>query len=239
METAGKHTAVEPVQGTRSISNGLTIPAFRAQFASRPHEMISSCRTRRSRTQDMAGQAGGVGDLMRVLSDYGGHDAPRYNMINGGMGAPCMHGGGLLASAQTVGSWVSELRPEAHRHWVTATSIPSLSLFKPVLIHEPVDLGNAPTDRADTETLWWKHERLCRRVFKDLAQWMTDILQERDAIQHRWLRVPPATADAFGQHHAFLDRWLQKIPASGTDRRPWYVRRYWAKHDRMAGILLQ
>jgi len=114
LETAGRHWKVETVtHGVRSISNGLTIADFAARFADPLISRVAACNVRQARTQKLAAAAEGPGDLMRVLSDHGeGHRVPRYRLLNGGMSAPCMHAGGLVAASQTTASWVSELKPD-------------------------------------------------------------------------------------------------------------------------------
>ena len=238
LETAGKHWAIEPVQGARSISNGLTIPDFRERYASKLHERVSACRVRRARTESLAQGALGATDMMALLRDYGaGRDAPAYSIINGGMGAACMHAGGLLASAQTTGSWVAELSADGVQHWATGTAIPSLSLFKPVQVDVPVDLGTPPTDRADRHSLWWKHERLCRKVLRQPQPSMGKIRVQCEAIEKEWLATPPQSAEAFARHDALLEVWLAEVSIPETDERPWYVQRYWRKRDAMAGLV--
>lgn len=237
LETAGKQVAVEAVRGARSISNGLTIPGFREKYAKPLHGAVAACVRRQTRTQSLASGVHGPASMMRILRDYGdGRQFPSYSWVNGGMGAPCMHAGGLIAASQTTASWVAELTPDGARHWVTATSLPSLSLFKPVSVGAPAHLGDPPSDQADGASLWWKHERLCRRVFRDPEAAFQQIVPARDALESQWLAAPPDTEAVFATHHALLDRWLQEIPEPFRDLRPWYVRNYWRKRNQRAGL---
>lgn len=231
LETAGRIWQAERVRGARSISNGLTLPGLVAQ-TDRLRTRVSDCRIRQARTQSAAAGAQCAGDLMRVLRSHGAGDEPRYRLVNGAMAAPCMHAGGLLAASQTTGSWVSELRPDAARHWVTATAAPCTGLFKPVRVGEPLDLGPAPTDRADDDSLWWRHERLHRRVMRDPARLRSLFVPERDALEARWLIDPPEPRAAFAEGDRLLAQWTARVEAAGgTDRRPGFVRRYWAGRD--------
>ena len=60
LETAGREWATEQVDGPgRSISNGLTIPAFAAAHADRLRGRVAACDLRRARTQAAAASAGG------------------------------------------------------------------------------------------------------------------------------------------------------------------------------------
>jgi hypothetical protein len=153
------------------------------------------------------------------------------------MAAPCMHAGGVLAASQTTASWVSELRADAVRHWVTGTSAPCTGLFKPVRVLEPLDLGPAPTDRADPHSLWWRHERLHRRVSRDPAALLPLFVAERDALEAGWWASPPEPAAAFAEGDRRLAQWTARVEqAGGPDTRPAFVRRYWRERERRARL---
>jgi secernin len=239
LETAGRQWAVEKVEaGARSISNGLTIEPFASQHGDRLRTAVSACRTRQALTQRRAGAAAGPGDLMAALADHGdGRDEPRYSVLNGGMAAPCMHAGGLAASSQTTASWVADLRPDRASHWGTATAAPCTSLFKPVSVDAPLDLGPQPSDRYDPAALWWRHERLHRRVLAQPGQLYPVLRAERDAVQARWLAVPPDPAGAFAAADTLLAGWTAAAAeVTPRDLRPSWVRRYWHTRDSRAGL---
>lgn len=238
LETAGQHHAIEEVRGARSISNGLTIPGFAERHSDVIKTHLSACRLRQRRTQELANRADGVRELMAVLRDHGaGRTAPDYSWINGGLRVPCVHAGGLVASSQTTGSWVADLTPGATQHWATATAAPCTSLFKPVAVDRPLDLGKTPSDLADDESLWWRHERLHRALMRDFAQLGQKYAAERDEIEAAWLRNPPDSQSAFIEADQFLARWTQRLLADlGPDTRPRFVQNYWAKRNARAGF---
>ncbi len=238
VETAGRHLAVEEVRGgVRTISNGLTIPGFRERHANRLVSWATRCRLRQPRTAALAAAAPGPAGLMRMLRDHGGAPAPAYGPLFGGMAAPCMHAGGLVASSQTTASWVAELSPGGPRHWVTATAAPCTSLFKPVRVEEPLDLGPPPGDAADGQSPWWRHERLHRAAMRDPARLLPLFVPERDEVEARWFARPPEPRDAFAEADRLLDRWLAAVrAAAGPDRRPPWARRTWRVRNRRAGI---
>jgi secernin len=236
LETAGRRWEAERVTGARSISNGLTLPGIVDQ-RDRVRTRISACQARRVRTGVAAQHAEDVGDLARALRDHSDSVQPRYHLINGAMAAPCMHAGGLLAASQTTASWLAELRPGKVQHWVTGTAAPCTGLFKPVRVDEPVDLGPAPTDRADPASLWWRHERLHRRVMRDPSRLMPLFVDERDAIEARWWAAPPEPQAAFAEADRRLAEWTARVAAvRGQDTRPYWVRRYWRVRDRRASL---
>ncbi len=237
VETAGRHLAVEEVGGVRAISNGLTIPGFRERHADRLVTWATRSRRRRARTSALAAAGGGPAGLFRMLRDHGGAPAPRYGLLFGGMAAPCMHAGGLVASSQTAASWVAELSPRGSRHWVTATAAPCTSLFKPVRVEEPLDLGPPPAGADDGRSLWWRHERLHRAAMRDPARLLPLFAPERDEVEARWLASPPEPREAFAEADRLLAKWLAAVSAAaGPDRRPPWVRRYWRARERTAGI---
>jgi len=236
LETAGRHSAREQVEGARTISNGLTIPDFAERYSDRVKTWGSECRRRRARTQQLAERAAGPGDMMRLLRDHGeGRDWPAYRRLNGAMSAPCVHAGGLATASQTTASWVAELAPAGARHWVTGTAAPCVGLFKPARVEEPLDLGPAAGDRADDTSLWWRHERVHRALLSDPARLAAPLLSERDALEERWLRDPPSPEVAFKEGDALLARWSSRLQGA-RDVRPAFVRRYWSKRDRRAGL---
>jgi hypothetical protein len=241
VETSGREHAEEQVTGgVRSISNVLTIPAFRKThlgFVGAVKSRVAVADRRRCRSAELATGALAVRDLIAVLRDHGsGANGPSYRWLNGTHGGVCMHGGGAVAHAVTTASWVSELGPDGNHHWVTGSSGPCISLFKPVRVDQPLDLGPFPADRAD-ESLWWRHERLHRRYLRHPASLGPLFLPERDQIEARWVQEPPEPSEAFAEWEGALSRWTDVVgAATHRDVRPTSARRYWKKRNRDAGM---
>jgi hypothetical protein len=103
-------------------------------------------------------------------------------------------------------------------------------------VDEPVALGPAPTDRTDAASLWWRHERLHRRVLRDPGRWKSALLNDVHALEERWTLDRPSSAEAFAEADAFLEAWTKRTAEPVPDRRPWWARRYWAERDRRAGL---
>ncbi|MFT3883769.1 MAG: hypothetical protein QM703_29580 [Gemmatales bacterium] len=164
---------------------------------------------------------------MHLLRDHG-EQGLRYSWMNGALAGPCAHAGGLIAATQTTASWVAELKPGMMQHWVTATSTPCLSIFKPVSIDQPIDLGPWPSERFDAQHYWWRQERRVRAMLKTRE----DFTAQRDELERTWLQNPPASSDAFTQ----AEKWLDAHQHSTPDDRPWFVRRYWTKRNRRAAL---
>ncbi len=234
LETAAREHAVEEIRGARSISNGLTIPGFAGRHSDRIKTRVSACRLRQRRTQGLAERSACAGrlDAHPAATTAKAASWPTYSWLNGGLGVPCVHAGGLVAASQTAASWVAELRPGAIRHWVTGTAAPCTSLFKPVAVDRPLDLGPAPGSVAD-ESLWWRHEHLHRTVMRDPARLAACYLAERDAIEAAWLANPPDSHAAFDEADVLERRWTQAVLAETvSDVRPRFVQRSIGRSER-------
>ncbi len=231
LETAGRQWVVEEVHGARSISNGLTVARFADEHSDSLYTWAAAARTRQARTQTLAESAADVGDMFALLRDHGeGHAEPRYSMLNGALCAPCVHASGLAVATQTTASWVADLRPGQHRHWVTATAAPCTSLFKPVYVDQPLGLGSASTTEKPDDSLWWRHERLHRTVLRNPKALMPLFVPERDTVEEAWLANPPKSDEAFAEGDRLLSTWTESVRERETnDVRPFWARRYWSR----------
>ena len=107
----------------------------------------------------------------------------------------------------------------------------------------PADAGNDGADRiedaigigtfpgaAPDNSLWWRHERLHRCVARDPNALMPLYSDERDACEASWLSAPPQPQEAWNEGARLLERWTRAVEARTVmDRRPGFVRRYWAR----------
>lgn len=151
------------------------------------------------------------------------------------MTAPCVHAGGVVTSSQTTNSMVGVLRDE-DQIWATGTSAPCLSLFKPVSVHEPVDVGGPATDQFSDSVLWWRHERVHRALLADFDHNLEKIWLSRDALESQWLHSRPTSVEAFSAAEELESSWLEGVGSSLVDRRPSYVQRRWAQLNQRAGL---
>jgi secernin len=238
LETAGRAWATEEVRGARSISNILSIPRFAERYGDRIKTWAGAGCHRRARTNCLAQQATKPADLAAILRDHGaGRAEPRYSLVRGGLAAPCVHAGGLVASSQTTGSWISELSPAGVRHWATGTAAPCVSHFKPVAVDQPIDVG-APADRFDESSLWWRGELVHRRVIGTPAQFLPKLALERLPVECGWFEDPPDSKEAFRTAAEMTNRWIEAAESEPrtADVRPLFVRSYWRKRNLHAGF---
>lgn len=115
------------------------------------------------------------------------------------MASVCLHAKGPVTPSQTTGSMVAELRKDGrHTVWLTGSSSPCLSLFKPFYFGtdtSPQSLCGIPGSSAD-DSLFWKHERLHRRALKAYGPSHEMIRQAYDSLEEEFLR---SEHDRFGR----------------------------------------
>lgn len=230
LETAGRHWAKERVAGVRSISNGLTIPGFAEKYRNQLRSQIANCRIRQARTSQLGNDIKHIGQLFNLLRDHG-TGGLRYSWLNGSLHGPCAHAGGLVAATQTTASWISQLSTQQNLHWATATSTPCLSIFKPVAINQPVDLGPWPSQHYDACHYWWRHERRVRKGLSASQEW----INQRNELESQLAHDHSLSARAFSRAESWID---SHQPQLVEDCRPWYVRRYWKQRNDQASLPL-
>ncbi len=159
-----------------------------------------------------------------------------------------MHAGfGPVRGSQSVGSMVSRLDPGRPLHFVTGTSGPCTSVFKPVWLDAGLpDLGPAPTGQFDPDTLFWRHEALHRAALRDYPGW-AELIPDRERLE-AGLRAealacthetPAARADlsaaSFARAGAAEADWLTRLGRRDSRRRlTWHYSLAWRGFDRQA-----
>ncbi|RVT92275.1 peptidase U34 [Rhodovarius crocodyli] len=235
LETVGRFWAVERVSGARAISNALSITpggAYRASpalladagvgsaaeldmtaYLDEERDAQSRGRLRCARATDvMAAKAGRLGraDMMALLRDHGPVGAGWHPADTVGR-TICMHAGGPDRRSASVASMVAELPAEgAPLFWVTGTSAPCLSVFRPVLPGmAPPAHGPRPSDRRDPASLWWRHEAMHRAAeCGDFAAVLAELAPERDALEARFAeRMRDGTVEAMAECWAEAEAW--------------------------------
>lgn len=238
LETAGREWVAEDVSpgSTRSISNILTIEPFARRHADRLRTRVGNGRVRCATTSGIARGAIGLGEMASALRAHDGASRLNYSPISGAMTSPCMHIGGLVTSSQTVSSWMSDLRGRP-QHWATGTAAPCLSVFKPIDVDEPVDLGPRPDRSFDPDTLWWNHEVLHRLAARNVLASSELLSGQRNDLESRWFDDRPSSQQAFSEANALEAQWLRSLrDADLADTRPWWVRQLWARANDAAGM---
>jgi secernin len=214
LETVGREWLVEHVDGVRTISNRYSIEgapqrastglralvnrwgngansgSYAESLPDPVREHIGTAAARRACSTSLLRSADDPIDVAYMINVLRNHGLSEHFdlewqpkcVVDQGI---CMHAGADDRPAQTVGSMVSELSQRHVVHWVTATAAPCISIFKPVVIGAPLPIhGPVLTNRFDTRTLWWRHERLHRTaLFGDFGKFLQLIRPERDQLE--------------------------------------------------------
>jgi secernin len=260
LETAGRYWAARRVEGRFSTSNLLTIgddfdrlhpeayaharargwcraaadfdfarcygdPLYRAAAGG---ELRRACTTRGLKR---LGPELSANDFANLLTDHaGGHprDGVRMRMT-------CAHASfwPTRQAGQTTGSFIACLRATGSRAWLTGTSSPCLSVFKPVAL----DADDSPDDdslapRALCDDLWWRHEALHRLVMGNYVQRRSAFEDERRMLQREAFAddAHDRIASLWHAHIDAIPRWhtaASEVAASTFDpfARWWGMRR--------------
>lgn len=261
LETAGRSWVWERVCNVRALSNAYSIGAsydgisadlnrgaaydVAASLIDEARDAVSFGRGRCARGQallDRTAPALTPASMMAILRDHG--DDADWSPANTARRTICMHASTGARRSQSVGSMVSELKGGRSVHWVTGSSAPCISVFKPFVFSAAApDFGPAPRDRADGSR-WWRHEALHRAALGDFCAALAEIAPERDELEARFLARIDAAGDGDLQAAVALcwreadeaeDRWLARL--SGRQPvEPLAHRRSWARLNNVAGV---
>ncbi|WP_293901329.1 C69 family dipeptidase [Phenylobacterium sp.] len=276
LETVGRDWVVQRVSTQRALSNAYSIrraydavsPGLAAQaraaggidadgrfdvaahLIDEARDGVSFGRGRCARGQallDRAAPALTPAGMMAILRDHG--DDPGWTPANTARRTLCMHAAQGPRRSQSVASMVSELRQGRMVHWVTGTSAPCTSLFKPVVLGAALPPQSpAPTDAFDDATLWWRHERLHRAMLADFTPALAAIAPERDALEARFLArmdqaldsapepagLDAAIAQCWREAAQAEARWRSALPAAAVPTGDLPYRQSWARLNHVA-----
>ena len=162
----------------------------------------------------------------------------------------CAHAANKLTrnAMQTTGSLVAHLSTETQTYWATGTAAACTSVFKPIWFEGPVlpDLGIAPGNRFDPDSLWWHHEKLHRSILLSYADRIKPYSAERDRLQNLFIQDAAEisagaraglTQHAFAKARDFTDQWIQNFKnQSVANKAKWLYRQYWHSQNKGSGL---
>lgn len=224
---------------------------FAQAYANRMRSAFATGAARWCRTSELLGKRNRhtPTNMMAILRDHGAQAARDPNWRPDGVmgGSVCAHAswGPIRRFGQTTGSWVADLAPGRAVHWLTGTSSPDTSIFKPVFFGPGFesaalpDFGPTPGDRYDPATLWWRHERLHRAVLEDYPTRLGAFADERDRLEAGFLaRVDALLArDGSAEEAGRLSRDIWAEATEAEDRWFAHVRRLPKKPGREGSLL--
>ncbi len=181
LETAGRSWVTRRVRGHAAISNALSIgddyqrcsadlsatrPDFAARFDTRLMPWFARSSSRRSLSMQClsAPEAPSIARFARHLRTHRRSDQAIEHGSNADI---CMHSAGLVRRHQTTGSLIARLSPEGAQFWLTGTSSPCLSIFRPVAFDGDWSVLTDHDCRIEAP-LWRRHEWLHRWALGDI-----------------------------------------------------------------------
>jgi len=214
LETAGIHWAAKRVVNVYSISNAITLEDdfdmasdhlvsnavekgwckdkkqfnFAKNYSDFLYTTFSDAHSRQNCSIDHLKQSTGSADVLTMFSALQSHGigSEPYHPGKKLTGAQvCMHTGfGPVRESQSVASLVADVTNHNQTYWITGTSAPCTSLFKPVWIDAGIpDIGQSPTGEYDDTSLFWQHELLHRRILRNYEDSMKLGRQEQARLQ--------------------------------------------------------
>lgn len=262
LETAGKFYAVKVVEDYGAISNRLSIGEdygyihpeaeiyarkygyikkrekfnFAKAFSDKLFSHFARGRDRRDCVLNAVKSAAGnitAGDAMEILRSH----HPKKKEDGASVGSVCMHAGGLVGD-QTTGSYVARLTETTEEYYITGSSLPCMSIFKPYLAGgaQPKPIA----DEAASLNYWYTAEKLHRYLLSGQAD-KAAFMREKDALEKRATeRFREATTPqekesemlfAWDESLAFYEKQLASLHGKSyafTLGNPYY-KRYWKK----------
>ena len=221
LETAGKNWAWKKM-ARGSISNRLTLGAdcdaysgepcnFAKKYTEPVYSTFSGAKRRREQTASCLAGAESAADMMAALRQ---HDkGVEHPFAQGSVSSPCMHFGGLVGDHST-GSMVVELQKERTLVWLTGSSAPCVSLYKPWLFGSSKTPPVYAAGDIKAELYWREQERFRRGLLgKKLP---AEFYAQRNAIEDGWHKTaaacdnrdfPEFSAKCAEEERAFYDSW--------------------------------
>jgi dipeptidase len=162
-----------------------------------------------------------------------------------------MHAGfGPVRISHTTGSMVSELIQEQPIHWVTATSTPCTSVFKPIWIDAGFETSEfLPKGQYDHQTLWWQHEKFQRLVSLDYNHRIHLFSEDRNKLEEGFISSAREltnadtserrqfTENCFTQSEEHLQRWNVRVASEPVRQlNTLYYSYAWKAHNRRAQL---
>lgn len=266
LETAGRHWVYDKVKDIRSISNTLSITNqfegcssglveyalakgwcrsseefdFKKCFESKLHPHFTKGDVRRGTAEKyLRGKLGAldVNDMKAILRSHNGKSSVE-SFRNGSMECICMHAGGGIITSQTTGSFIVQLKEGKINIWATGSSIPCISVFKPLWFTE-AGSGFINTDDSEKPADFWRYAEKKHRAILDCSiQGLDEYLQKRDQLEEElsMLAAEAETDDARAKVTEYAveseKRILDELGfSSGNNavkcRRKLFYRMYW------------
>jgi dipeptidase len=194
--------------------------------------------------------------MIKVLSSTDIKDGKFIHVSpeKGSMSNVCMHYGGLLRPSQTASSQISELYKDLQVHWITGTSLPCLSIFKPVYFLSGLpNLDKNTTNKYNPQSYWWYAEKFHRGFQLVYDELIDEFSREREDLQKKIIEsereirskylqgvvrkdeLYKLTSWAFELERDLISKWEGRISKISKRGKVLY-RLIWSRVNKKAGI---
>ena len=214
LETAGPYWAAERVRDVRAISNRLSIgkdfdkahpklidyavskrwcksendfhfaKCYSNPLLTRFSGSESRGRACSSRLQQEKGQIT-VETMMEILRSHEAKYGQHRPFDRPALGSVCMHGGGLVGD-HTTGSYVASLSDELDTYWLTGSSTPCISIFKPYWMTNNDTIFTVEQEQEALD-FWLLREELHRLVLQNKVFKLGAYLQKANELEQQAL----------------------------------------------------
>ena len=173
--------------------------------------------------------------------------------------SPCHHAKGITLPDQTTASYVSQIKKNVQVHWVTGSSAPCISTFKPIFFPKPGLTKKLKLSEAsfDENAFWWMNEKLYRLVILDYQNRLGSFKKERDMLESKFVsnvqeimkkvKAKPSqedlknmekiTTDAFSESIKNVKKWIRQIQTLPIEKKTNILyRMFWNKQNKQAGL---
>lgn len=172
-------------------------------------------------------------DLAGMFSGLREHQpGMEHPLTRPSVSSPCMHAGGLVGDHTTASMVVSV--GEHIDIWLTGSSTPCISLFKPYRFGNPPAGPVVAAGDRDADSYWRRQEQFHRAAVGQVLP--DEFYAERDALEAAWMTQSKGASDAAMQaltvkatedDAKFYHKWVQALAAEKKGSRRFFS--YWQK----------
>lgn len=183
IETAGSEYVVKKLKDFGNISNRLSIDdAFFKKHSEPVFSFFSGSKQRLQSGKDCISRSDKLKDVFNSLRSHNSNDEDKKLFTKGSVKSVCMHQSAL--GDQTTGSIVVNYG-KSPAVWITGSSSPCLSVFKPVMFGEYAP----PVFEQEKDSLhyWLKREYLNRAIFCGYVH-ADDFRKEAHALEDDFIK---------------------------------------------------
>lgn len=200
LETVGKEYKIKQLTTSGNISNRLSITEdrFKQKNSDFLFTTFSKSKIRECSGKELLNQELDYEGMIKILQSHHGSKNKLYT--KGSVGSICMHQS--LLGDHTTGSMVVDIKEKMPTIWITGSSTPCLSIYKPVYFNNIV----APLFLEEEKSLsyWLKYEYLFRAIYagyvdEEIYLMKRNRIQNELFVREATLRKQNATPEKFYQ----------------------------------------